>query len=274
MRNFLFSALLLVCAAALGAGAAGGNKSNRQPLAATAGLASSAAASPAPVATDENGFRFVRVKYEPNRRSRWGTPPWKYDYPTAEENLYVALERTTNIHLEGPPIVLSLKDEEIFEYPILYLCEPGYWLTDEEEIENLRAYLARGGFIIIDDFHDQRDPEQRGPQWDNFYHNFKQVFPDREPVELDRSHPIWSIYYDIDPEEAVSAKLESGEVPWLDKYSDRYYGIFDDSGRMLSVICYNQDIGDGWEWPGRNLQDASTVSFQMAVNFIMYALTH
>ena len=43
---------------------------------------------------------------------------------------------------------------------------------------------------------------------------------------------------------------------------------------MMVVICYNQDIGDGWEWPDQNLQDASTVSFQMAINFILYALTH
>ncbi len=44
---------------------------------------------------------------------------------------------------------------------------------------------------------------------------------------------------------------------------------------MVVVICYNQDIGDGWEWPsGRNLGEASTVSFQMAINFIIYALTH
>ena len=56
---------------------------------------------------------------------------------------------------------------------------------------------------------------------------------------------------------------------------DIYYGIFDETGRMMIVICYNQDIGDGWEWPGgRNLGEASTVSFQMAINFIIYALTH
>ncbi len=43
---------------------------------------------------------------------------------------------------------------------------------------------------------------------------------------------------------------------------------------MMCVISYNQDIGDGWEWPNRNIAKASTISFQMAINFIMYAYTH
>jgi hypothetical protein len=128
--------------------------------------------------------------------------------------------------------------------------------------------------MIIDDFHDFGDGRV-GPQWENFYYNIKQVFPDREPVELPPEHPIWSIYYDIDPVAAISTKLQGGEVPWLDFDDDTYYGIFDDNGRMMAIICYNQDIGDGWEWPsGLNLGEASTISFQMAINFILYALSH
>lgn len=212
------------------------------------------------------GFRFVRIQYRIVPFIRAAT--WAYDYPTAELNLYEALERTTLVHIEGQPIVLNLRDERIFEYPVLYLCEPGYWLTSDEEVENLKKYFARGGFMIIDDFHDYRG--KNGPQWSNFYYNIKQIFPDREPVALDPSHPIWSIYFDIDPIEAASTKDFEG----FGKYDDEYYGIFNDDGRLMCIICYNQDIGDGWEWPNRNFEDSSTVSFQMAINFIMYALTH
>lgn len=218
-------------------------------------------------ASDEYGFRFVRVKYESYRG--W---TWAFDYPTAEQNLYEAIRRTTKLYLDGEPIVLELDDPRIYEFPILYLCEPGYWLTNDEEIRNLQEYFARGGFMIIDDFHDYGDGRV-GPEWNNFYNIIKQIFPDREPVELTPDHPIWSIYYDIDPVSAVSTKIMMGQTPWLDDDDDTYYGIFDDTGRMMVVICYNQDIGDGWEWP-RNVAEASTVSFQMAINFILYALTH
>lgn len=226
-----------------------------------------APATQTPVFNDESsspyGFRFIRIRYNMTPYARGRT--WAYDYPTAEENLYMAIERTTDLQLEGAPLVLTLKDPRIFDFPVLYLCEPGYWSTDEEEVESLKKYFARGGFMIIDDFHDWGG---FGHEWGNFYDNIKQVFPDREPVKLDPSHPIWSIYFDIDPVEAASTKRG------FSRHDDQYYGIFDDNGRLMVVICYNQDIGDGWEWPNFNFEGSSTVSFQMAINFIIYALTH
>ncbi|MFC1729179.1 DUF4159 domain-containing protein [candidate division KSB1 bacterium] len=233
-----------------------------------AGTLNVRASEPAPFAQGhsggEYGFTFVRVRYADNGyRGRWGgRGMWATDWPTADLNLHTALERTTEFRILGEPIVLSLKDKRIFEYPVLYLTEPGYWLTDDAEVKSLREYLDRGGFIIIDDFHEG--------EWYNMYSNMKRVFPEKEPVELLPDHPIWTIYYDIDPVEAPSTK--GGR---FGRYNDRYYAIYDDNGRMMVVISYNQDIGDGWEWPNRlNIAEASTVSFQMAINFIIYALTH
>lgn len=222
--------------------------------------------------SDDFGFRFVRVKYNDFGGRRWNA--WATDYPAAEQNLHEAIARTTRIHLDGPPIVLELTDDRIFNHPVLYLTEPGYWMTNDEEVANLKRYLDRGGFLIIDDFHDYGRGSV-GPQWNNMYENIKRVYPDREPQELTADHPIWSIYYDIDPDAAMSTKNGEGRFgARFGPLDDIYYGIFDDTGRMVIVIAYNQDIGDGWEWPDRNLADASTVSFQMAINFIMYALTH
>ncbi len=215
-------------------------------------------------ALDETGFRFVRIRYDTVPYARAAT--WAYDYPTAEHNLYEAIERTSNIQIDGEPIVLTLTDDRIFEHPVLYLCEPGYWQTNLAEVEQMQKYFARGGFMIIDDFHDY--PGYGDDQWANFYYNIKQVFPEREPVELSPKHPIWSVYFDIDPISAQSTK------PYFSGDDDRYFGIFDDDGRMMCIICYNQDIGDGWEWPDRNWEAESTVSFQMAINFIIYAMTH
>lgn len=228
---------------------------------------------------DEMGeqFRFVRIKYDSNAGSsnnrggrRWGGrrwDAWATDFPTADENLHQAISRTTELKLYGDPLVLTLRDKDIFQYPVLYITEPGYWHIYDDEVENLRDYLDRGGFLIVDDFHDY-GRDMFGPQWENFYQNIKRVYPDKEPVELPQNHPIWSIFYDIDPLSAQSTK------GYMNSDDDVYYAIYDDTGRMTVVICYNQDIGDGWEWPGRNLGEASTVSFQMAINFIMYALSH
>jgi hypothetical protein len=219
------------------------------------------------------GFRFVRIRYGESggggeqfgrgRRFGRGGNAWSHDYPTAEQNFYIALRRTTAIHVEEPHLVLDLADDRIFEYPVLYLCEPGFWDMSEEEVGRLREYLNRGGFILFDDF--------RGDsQWFNFYEQMQRVFPDREPEEIPPEHPIWSIYYDIDPVEAPS--LVSGYAG--SKTADRYMAYFDEKGRMVALANYNQDIGDGWEWPDQKFDDASTISFQMGINYVMYALTH
>ena len=218
------------------------------------------------------GFRFVRIRYGDTisggggfsgRRRGFGGRAWAHDYPTAEENFYIALKRTTAIHVEEPYLVLELDDDRIFEYPVLYLCEPGYWIMNDEEAERLREYLNRGGFILFDDFGGQRE-------WGVLYEQMKRVFPDKEPMEIPPDHPIWNIYYDVDPVAAPSLvsrrEYNQGE--------DRYMAYFDDKGRMMALANHNQDIGDGWEWPDQNFQDASTVSFQMGINFVLYALTH
>ncbi len=225
-----------------------------------------ALATPAVRAQDDHGFRFVRIKY--GEEVGWGGrggEPWSHDYPRAELHLYEALERTTQVFVEGPPLVLTLSDERIFEYPVLYLCEPGYWSMDEDELSNLKEYLNRGGFILFDDFRGERELNQ-------LLSELQRLYPDREPVELPEDHFIWTIYYDIDPVAAPS--LVSGRFGFGGTFEDRYFALFDDDGRMMALILYNQDIGDGWEWPEYNLQQASTTAFQMGINFILYALTH
>jgi hypothetical protein len=224
---------------------------------------------PAPVqAQEDHGFQFVRIQYGEDGgggspfggRGRGGNDMWAHDYPTAELNLYEALKRTTNVHITGENLVMTLKDERIFEYPVLYLCEPGYWYPDDEDIANLREYLDRGGFILFDDFDGERD-------WRNFYAQMKRVFPDQEPTQIPPNHSVWSIYYDIDPDAAPAVTMFGNDV-------DQYYAYFTEDGRMAAFVCFNQDIGDGWEWPDRNLADASTISFQMGINFLIYAFTH
>lgn len=217
-------------------------------------------------AQDDHGFRFVRIQFE-NRASGWGgraNDPWKHDHPVAEYNFYEALERTTLVHVDGPPLVLALDDDRIFSYPLLYLCEPGYWVPDDDEVARLRAYLDRGGFILFDDF-------RGADEWENLVEQMRRVYPDRALAEIPPEHPIWSIYYDVDPVAAPSL-IRAGRFGG--GYEDRYVALFDDAGRMVALACVNQDLGDGWEWPEFSEQDASLVTFQMGVNFLMYALTH
>ncbi len=237
------------------------------------------------LAQNDHGFTFVRVKYEDNPGewvSQFGRSTWSHDYPVAEFNFYEALERTTKIHVGRPPVVLELSDPRIFDYPVLYLCEPGYWIMSDEDVIQLREYLDRGGFVLFDDFRGEYE-------WINLVEQLERLYPDREPVEIPNDHFIWSIYYDVDPVATPSLTSggrrgfrsrgrgrggDAGQVSGADQSPDRYYGLFDDTGRLMMMIAHNQDLGDGWEYPEDDYDNASLMTFQMGVNFLVYTLTH
>ena len=174
------------------------------------------------------------------------------------------------------PIYLSLRDEELFDHPFLYLIEPGhgFYMTDEE-VGNLRRYLDNGGFLMVDDFWGEQE-------WNHFYQQIKRVYPDREPVELPLEHPIFHIVYDLKEKPQVpSIHSWAGSGLSYERYDAEevhYRAIFDDAGRMVSIICHNTDLGDGWEREGENEEYFHMFSekqaYPMGINIVVYAMTH
>ena len=109
---------------------------------------------------DEGGeFNFVRVQFDTYYGRGFGYGPWSIDFPDADMNFLRGVSRLTNIRVMSDPIVLRFDDDAIFDYPFLYMLEVGQGgglILSPSEIENLREYLLRGGFLLIDDFWGQQ----------------------------------------------------------------------------------------------------------------------
>ena len=109
-----------------------------------------------PTENDEGGeFNFVRVAFDTFYSRGFGYGPWSIDFPDADRNFLRGVSRLTNIRVMSEPIVLRFDDQKIFDYPFLYMLEVGQGggiQLNPGEIQNLREYLARGGFLLIDDF--------------------------------------------------------------------------------------------------------------------------
>lgn len=227
-----------------------------------------------PIETDDGGeFNFVRVAFDTFYSRGFGFGgPWSIDFPDADRNFLRGVSRLTNIRVMSDPIVLRFDDEKIFDYPFLYMLEVGQGggiQLNPREIQNLREYLLRGGFLLIDDFWGQR-------QWDNFYAAFSQVFPDREIIELAPDHEIFHVYYDIDGPTMIPALYRSDEFgeQGIDFASN--HAVLDDEGRVMVLINWNSDMGDGWEhtyhpdYPTRYANSA----YRLGINYLMYSMTH
>ena len=222
-------------------------------------------------------WTFVRVRYnssamnEARFRQYWNEP-WAIDAPAAEQNLSRRLARITSIKV-NEPIVMTLDEERLWEYPWLYFVEPGNLELSANEVETLREFLLRGGTITFDDFH--------GPlEWDHFVTQISQLVPGRDIVDLEADHPIFRCFYTIDrfPQVPGLGAFFSGRTWEKGGFVPRLRAVLDDDGRPMVLINWNTDMGDGWEWsnaaeyPGYIKYTGQ--SYRMMINEIIYVLTH
>ena len=100
-------------------------------------------------------FTFARVRYAPAPGGNWagGQPSWVHGYPLAEQNLIRIMRELSLLDAHADDMnVVTLDDPELFKYPLAYIIEVGWWTPTDREAAALRAYLDKGGFVIVDDF--------------------------------------------------------------------------------------------------------------------------
>ena len=151
-------------------------------------------------------FTFVRLRYGPPVSYASQRVMWSHDYPTGERNFMRIMDELTLLapHTDETNI-LALDDPELFNYPVAYLCEPGYqWTEDDRETAGLRAYLLKGGFLIVDDF--------RARDWPVFEGQMRRALPDVQFFDLDAGNPIFHSFFEIDAPDGIPQLLRPGQA--------------------------------------------------------------
>ena len=207
-------------------------------------------------------FIFARWHYG---TGRFGGGGWVHDYPTAEEHILQIMKEATGINVERVSYkIVELGSPEIFQYPFSYVSEPGEMNLTDEEVLNLRQYINRGGFVMIDDFGGQGNEQL---EMEMFRRNLLRTFPDRDMFLLDENHPLLRNFYDIDNLNTVHPMTGVKSI---------FYGYPDGRGGLSMVICFNNDVGDFWEFIDypRYPVKPSAEALKLGINFVMYAMTH
>ena len=224
----------------------------------------------------KDAFTFVRLKYN-SWSGRGGA--WQTDYPDSDLNFSWRLQQITSIKVNPTPIVLEITEPELFNYPFVYMIEPGRLEFTEQEVTTLRRYLLSGGFLMVDDFWGDQE-------YENFATEIKRVFPDRPPVELDIEHPVFHAVFDLKEKPqvpSIGAAIDGRAqgITWERGEEGRqvhYKGISDDKGRLMVIVCHNTDLGDGWEREGENewyfREFSEPKAYPMGINIVFHAMTH
>ena len=239
---------------------------------------------------EKDVFTFVRIirDRDPNGSPTSGS--WITDFPDSDLNFSFRLQQMTSLRVDPDGRTLRLTDPDLFNYPFIYMVEPGALLLRDEEVPILRKYLLNGGVVMADDFWGEW-------QWEGFADQIKRVLPDGKWVELPMDHPIFHCVFDLNvpknklqtPSIDIATPRHSTDFPWETYHLNRdrspedchemhVRAIFDEKGRIMVIATHNCDNGDAWEregeddWFFHNFSEKR--GYPLGINIIFYLMTH
>ena len=203
----------------------------------------------APATHAEARLGIARLEYD-------GGGDW-YANPSSIPNLLAAIAERTSLDVDRAEARVRLTDDRLWNYPFLHATGHGNMRFSDEEIVKLREYLARGGFLHVDDNYGLDTAFRR---------EIARVYPDRPLVDVPVTHAIYGIVYPF-----------PNGLPKIHEHDNkpaRGYGIF--IGDRLAVFySHESDLGNGWEDPSvhKDPPELHEAALRMGVNLFVYAVT-
>jgi Domain of unknown function (DUF4159) len=180
-----------------------------------------------------------------------------YANPSSIPNLLAAIAERTTLPVERREARVTLLDDRLWDYPFLHVTGHGNIKLSDREVERLREYLSRGGFLHVSDNYGLDS---------SFRREIARVFPERPLVDVPLKHPIYNVVYAF-PKGLPKVHEHDGKPP-------RGLGIF--LGDRLAVFYdYESDLGDGWEDSDvhKDPPELHEAALRMGVNLFVYAIT-
>jgi hypothetical protein len=210
---------------------------------------------------------------------------WRTDYPWGQRNLLIRLSELTKTRVSRPASgfphvwLVRLTDPALFGCPYLMASDVGTIGLSQEEVNALRLYLQKGGFLWVDDFWGEA-------AWEQWSRELARAMPPTEYTikDVPLTDPIFHSMLDVKKVPQVtgigfwravggrttSERGEETAVAHLRAIRDRH-------GRIIAVMTHNTDVSNSWE---RETEDPayfyqfSIDGYALGINVLLYAMTH
>lgn len=178
-----------------------------------------------------------------------------YANPTALPNLIEFTNTNCKTAIDKNIATVKPNDEDIFNYPMVFMTGHGNVFFSDDDAENLQNYLKSGGFLHISDNYGMDKYIRR---------ELKKVFPKLELQEIPVNHPIYN--------QTFSFKNGLPKIHEHDKKPPQGFGLFYE-GRLVVFYDYESDLSDGWEDQEvhNNPKEIREKALKMGANIIEYA---
>ena len=227
----------------------------------------------------DGSFQYCRAFY-----TSFGRGGWRTDYPGADNNFSVRLAELTRVRIklderrQPHHVVIPLHDPMLSRCPMVFMTDIETAQLSPQEVQGLRDFLLKGGFLWVDDSWGSR-------AWNNWVEQIGRVLPPGEYplVDLQRSHPIMRTLYDVPnipqvPNIGFWAR-SGGETSERGADSAQVHtrAILDKNGRVMILMTHNTDFGDSWEREAEDpsfFQKFAADGYAFGINVVLYAMTH
>lgn len=221
---------------------------------------------------EKTEWTFARFRYDLGFQfGRYGFQRWAADWPKADRQFILGVRRLSRVQTRSTEQVVDANSDELYNWPWIYVEDPGAWSISEAQAARLREFLQRGGFMFIDDSHGDAE-------WQVALRGLREILPDRPIEDLTDKDEIFHIAYDLDDRVQVpGTRYVWGRWQYgPDSATPKWRAIRDDKGRILVAICHNSDVGDAWEWAdsAQYPEHAASVAYRIGINYIIYGMTH
>jgi len=164
-------------------------------------------------------------------------------------------------------VVTFDEPEKLGKYPFLFMTGESYYDLSKRQKTNLRNYIERGGFLLMDDC-------MLDPGGDFFYQSsyklLEKVFGQGAVKRVQNEHEIFHNVYDL-------SKIG---LPHLQAVNHGARGVF--VGDRLALFLSSTDIHCGWcdragrmfGKGGKRGTHSYKEAIEMGINIIMYAISH
>ena len=223
-----------------------------------------------PDARQPGEFELGRLRYRSPLDGRRYGARWGIDANKGDRIFIDLLRRLTRIQAQSIETIVDVDDDNIYNHPFLVAISVGDWQLSAGQALRLRKYFDRGGFLMVDDFHNERE-------WANFMAGMRQIDPAAQAEENEVNDPAFHVVYDLNARIRVpGANVVHGSQIERGGIEPHWRAIRDSKGRMMVAISFNQDMGDGWEFADdpRYPEKYSSQAIRLGINYAVYSMTH
>jgi hypothetical protein len=199
-------------------------------------------------------FTFVTLRYE---SGDWDAAP------LVPENIIDTIARYTSIKVEPAGVVVPLSSPDLMRYPFAFLTGHLPVRFSAAERDQLRAWLARGGFLFVDDHNHDIDGAFHKTVTEEIARTVGPL------VDVPNDSPLYRAFFKFEEGPPATSHELNG---WGDNLVHKHLRAVMRDGR-ISVLYCNKDYSSEWGYHADNKRFLSVDNTRFAVNVIVYALT-